>query len=165
MIERRFQSDEQRAEQVDAGLRLSEEWLRRVIDASPTAMVMINAAGLMELVNAQAEAVFGYSRDEMLGQPVEMLVPERFGAGHPSLRTLFFEDPQSRPMGAGRDLYAIRKDRSEFPVEIGLNPIETDNGTLVLSAIVDITDRKQRERRIEAALREKDVLLREFITA
>ena len=125
-------------------------------------MVMINPSGLMELVNAQAESVFGYSRDEMLGQPVEMLVPARFGAGHPSLRTMFFEDPQSRPMGAGRDLYAMRKDRSEFPVEIGLNPIETESGTLVLSAIVDITDRKQRERRIEAALREKDVLLREI---
>ena len=75
----------------------------------------------------------------MLGQPVEMLVPERFRARHPELRQTFFLDPQPRPMGAGRDLYGVRKDGSEFPVEIGLNPIETDEGTMVLSAIVDIT--------------------------
>ncbi|MEN3976358.1 histidine kinase dimerization/phosphoacceptor domain -containing protein [Emcibacter sp. SYSU 3D8] len=157
-----FQPDTGKHARTEAALRLSEKWLRRVIDASPTAMVMINPAGLMELVNAQAEIVFGYSRDEMLGQPVEMLVPERFGTAHPALRNMFFENPLSRPMGADRDLYAVRKDRSEFPVEIGLNPIETDSGTLVLSAIVDITDRKQRQGRIEAALREKDVLLREI---
>ena len=162
MVENSFQSGNAIPTQSDTALRLSEDWLRRVIDAAPTAMVMINPTGRIELVNAQAEIVFGYARDEMLGQPVEMLVPERFGAGHPSLRSLFFADPQSRPMGAGRDLYAMRKDRSEFPVEIGLNPIQTDGGTLVLSAIVDITDRKQREQRIEAALREKDVLLREI---
>ena len=80
------------------------------------------------MVNAQAERVFGYRRDEMLGQPIEMLVPERFRAPHPGLRGSFFADPKSRPMGAGRDLFALRKDGSEFPVEIGLNPIETERG-------------------------------------
>jgi PAS domain S-box-containing protein len=155
MIEDSFDSVVSKPTHAEAALRLSEEWLRRIIDAAPTAMVMINPDGRIELVNAQAEIVFGYTRGEMLGQPVEMLVPERFGAGHPALRSLFFADPLSRPMGAGRDLYAMRKDRSEFPVEIGLNPIETAAGTLVLSAIVNITDRKQREQRIQAALREK----------
>ncbi|MES2625709.1 MAG: histidine kinase dimerization/phosphoacceptor domain -containing protein [Pseudomonadota bacterium] len=148
--------------QIEIALRQSEERLRRVIDASPTAMVMINKDGLMEMVNTEAEKVFGYSRKEMLGQPVEMLIPDKFRSGHPSLRQMFYLDPQSRRMGAGRDLYALRKDLSEFPVEIGLNPIETEDGTLVLSAIVDITDRKQKEQRIEAALKEKDVLLREI---
>src|SRR5260221_153556 len=111
-------------------------------------MVMINAAGRIEMVNTQAERVFGYARTELLGQPVEMLVPERFRGHHPGLRGAFFADPRSRPMGAGRDLYGLRKDGSEFPVEIGLNPIETDEGPMVLSAIVDISGRKQLEERI-----------------
>src|SRR5207302_6290586 len=94
-----------------------------------------------------AERVFGYDRAEMLGQQVEMLVPTRFRHGHPGLRGAFFADPQSRPMGAGRDLYGLRKDGSEFPVEIGLNPIETEDGMMVLSAIVDISARKRLEER------------------
>src|SRR5438067_846350 len=125
-------------------------------------MVMINQNGSMEMVNAQAERVFGQHRDEMLGQSIEMLVPERFRQAHPGLRGAFFRDPLSRPMGAGRDLYALRKDGSEFPVEIGLNPIETEEGPMVLSAIVDISDRKHREEGIQAALREKDILLGEI---
>ncbi len=162
MAEANLPGDETKRTPIEIALRQSEERLRRVIDASPTAMVMINKDGLMEMVNAEAEKVFGYSRKEMLGQPVEMLIPDKFRPGHPNLRQMFYRDPQSRRVGAGRDLYALRKDRSEFPVEIGLNPIETEEGTLVLSAIVDITDRKHKEQRIEAALREKDVLLREI---
>jgi len=94
------------------------------------------------MVNTQAERVFGYSRAELAGQSVEMLVPERFRSHHPELRRTFLADPRPRPMGAGRDLYGLTKDGSEFPIEIGLNPIETDEGTMVLSAIVDITGRK-----------------------
>ena len=139
-----------------------EERFRQVVESAPNAMVMINRAGVIEMVNAQAEQVFGYVRAELLGQPVEMLVPERFRGRHPGMRASFFAAPSSRPMGAGRDLYALRKDGSEFPVEIGLNPIETDEGTMVLSAIVDISDRKQKEERIVQALREKDVLLGEI---
>ena len=139
-----------------------EERFRRVVEAAPNAMVMINEAGRIEMVNTQAERVFGYSRSELLGQPVEMLVPGRFRDHHPRLRDSFLADPHVRPMGAGRDLYALRKDGSEFPVEIGLNPIETEDGAMVLSAIVDISDRKQKEERIHAALREKDVLLGEI---
>jgi PAS domain S-box-containing protein len=139
-----------------------EERFRRVVESAPNAMVMINADGQIEMVNAQAERVFGYSREELLNQPVEMLVPKRFRQHHPDLRNSFFADPRSRPMGAGRDLYGLRKDGSEFPVEIGLNPIETDEGPMVLSAIVDISDRKQREESIQADLKEKDILLGEI---
>lgn len=141
--------------------RRSEERFRRVVEAAPNAMVMINGRGIIEMVNAQAELVFGYDRTELLGQPIEVLVPARFRPQHPALRGHFFSAPDSRPMGAGRDLYGLRKDGSEFPVEIGLNPIETDDGTMVLSAIVDISDRKQKEESIRQALREKDVLLSE----
>jgi PAS domain S-box-containing protein len=139
-----------------------EERFRLVVEAAPNAMVMIGAMGRIEMVNTQAERVFGYARAELLGQPVEMLVPERFRHRHPALRGAFFADPRSRPMGTGSDLYGLKKDGSEFPVEIGLNPIETDEGPMVLSAIVDISDRKQKEERIRAALKEKDVLLGEI---
>lgn len=88
-----------------------------------------------------------YARKELLGQPVEMLVPHRLRAAHPGLRRLFFDDPKSRPMGAGPDLFGVRKDGSEFPVEIGLNPIETDEGIMVLSSIVDLSARKRMEER------------------
>jgi PAS domain S-box-containing protein len=138
-----------------------EERFRLVVEAAPNAMVMINGAGRIEMVNAQAEQMFGYKRQEMLGQTVEVLVPARFRGHHPGLRGSFFSDPRARSMGAGRDLFALRKDGSEFPVEIGLNPIETEEGSMVLSAIVDISDRKQKEERIQLALKEKDMLLGE----
>jgi two-component system, LuxR family, sensor kinase FixL len=124
---------------------LAEQRFRLVVEAAPNAMVMVDRAGEIVMVNAQAERVFGYSRDELLGQLVEILVPDRFRGHHPGLRQAFFVDPRPRPMGAGRDLYGLKKDGSEFPIEIGLNPIETDGGSMVLSAIVDITERKAAE--------------------
>jgi len=130
----------------------SERRFRLVVEAAPNAMVMIDRAGKIAMVNTQAEQVFGYARTELVGQPVEMLVPERFRGHHPELRKTFFADPRPRPMGAGRDLYGLKKDGSEFPVEIGLNPIETGEGLMVLSAIVDITARKA----AELALRESE---------
>lgn len=162
MAEGSLPGDDTKRTQIEVALRQSEERLRRVIDASPTAMVMINKDGIMEMVNAEAEKVFGYDRKELLGQSVDMLIPHQFRSEHPHHLQMFYQNPQSTRVGTGRDLYALRKDRSEFPVEIGLNPIETEDGTLVLSAIVDITDRKNKEQRIEAALKEKDVLLREI---
>ncbi|EME70880.1 signal transduction histidine kinase [Paramagnetospirillum caucaseum] len=150
-----------RDKSADTALRKSEERFRRVVEAAPNAMVMINAAGVIEMVNAQAERMFGYSRQEMLGQSMEILVPERFRHAHPGLRATFTADPKSRPMGEGRDLNARRKDGSEFPVEIGLNPMDTEDGPMVLSAIVDISDRKHKEEKIRAALREKEILLGE----
>jgi len=148
--------------ELEHALRQSEERFRRVVEAAPNAMVMVSAAGQIEMVNAQAERMFGYDRAELLGAGVEMLVPLGFRGHHPGLRAAFFSDLQSRPMGAGRDLYALRKDGTEFPVEIGLNPLETEDGMMVLSSIVDISDRKQKEERIQMALKEKDILLREI---
>jgi two-component system sensor kinase FixL len=147
-----------RRQTVEQARREGEERFRRVVDAAPNAMVMVNMAGRIEMVNAQAVRVFGYSGSELLGQPVEILVPERFRFRHPDLRDAFYAEPRARPMGAGRDLYARRKDGTEFPVEIGLNPIETEEGTMVLSAIVDITERKRLEdQRQRAEKRVQDI--------
>jgi PAS domain S-box-containing protein len=128
-------------------LQKSEERFRLVVESAPNGIVMIGPTGLIEMVNAQTERMFGYTRNELLGKPIEMLVPERYRRNHPGLRKSFFAAPVSRPMGAGRDLYGLKKDGSEFAVEIGLNPIETDEGTMVLSAIVDISARKRLEER------------------
>jgi PAS domain S-box-containing protein len=128
----------------------TEERFRLVVESTPNAIVMVNAGGTIVLVNHQTEKFFGYRRDELVGQPVEILVPERFRAEHAGYRASYFASPSARPMGAGRDLYGRRKDGSEVPIEIGLAPIRTSEGLLVLSAIVDITERK----RAEAALRQ-----------
>jgi diguanylate cyclase (GGDEF)-like protein/PAS domain S-box-containing protein len=128
--------------------RQAEEKFRLTVEAAPNAMVMVTRDGKILLVNSQIETLFGYKRAELIGQSVEMLVPERFRSRHPGYRAGFCADPQPRPMGAGRDLYGRRKDGSEFPVEIGLNPIETPEGVMVLSAIVDITARKRLEPRL-----------------
>lgn len=126
-----------------------EDNFRLVVESAPSGMVMVNADGLIMLVNSFIEKMFGYSREELLQQQIEKLVPERFQRTHPHLRRLYLSDPQTRSMGAGRDLFARRKDGSEFPVEIGLNPIETPEGLMVLSSIVDITSRKNSEAELE----------------
>ncbi|PYS24868.1 MAG: hypothetical protein DMF72_03685 [Acidobacteria bacterium] len=126
----------------------SEDRFRQVIERAPNGMVMVDQKGRIALVNVQIEKSFGYARDELLGQPIEMLVPQRFHAHHLSYRDDFISNPTARPMGAGRDLYGLRKDGSEFPVEIGLNPLDTEQGTMVLGTIVDITERKQAEEKL-----------------
>jgi PAS domain S-box-containing protein len=129
----------------------AEKQFRQVIEGAPNGMVMVDGEGKIVLVNAQIEKSFGYTRDELLGQPIEMLVPERFRAHHPAYRDGFIAHPTARPMGSGRDLYGLRKDGSEFPVEIGLNPIETEQGMMVLGTIVDITERKRIEETLRAS--------------
>src|SRR5260370_37041840 len=118
------------------------------VESAPNGMVMIDRQGKIVMVNSHAMKMFGYVREELVGRSVEVVVPERFRGGHPEHGMGFSSSPRARPMGAGRDLCAVRKDGSEFPVEIGLNPIETEEGLLVLSAIVDISERKRAEEEI-----------------
>ena len=125
--------------------REKEQLLSAVIEGSPYAKVLVNTRGAIVLVNAQAEQMFGYTRLELLDASIDMLVPERFGRGQPILRSAFNDAPAARPVGAGRELYGRRKDASEFPIEIGLNPISTGGETFTLAAISDITERKRGE--------------------
>jgi PAS domain S-box-containing protein len=122
------------------------EHFRLALEAAPTGMLMMDEAGAIVLVNAQIEKLFGYARAELLGRPIEMLVPERFRVHHPGLRQGFFSAPRTRLMGAGRDLFGLRKDGSEMPVEIGLNPLHTSEGKFVLSSIVDLSLRQEIDR-------------------
>jgi PAS domain S-box-containing protein len=124
------------------------ERFRLIVESAPNAIVMANREGIIVLVNSQTEQLFGYTRDELIGQSVELLVPERVRSAHPSYRAGFFADPKTRAMGAGRDLYGVHKDGREIPVEIGLNPMVTEEGTFVLASIIDITARKQAEETI-----------------
>lgn len=138
-----------------------EERFQRVVEYAPSAMIMIDRGGQIVLVNAQTEQLFQYPRSALIGQTVEMLVPERLRGEHEHFRRGFFDVPQPRPMGAGRDLFGRRSDGSEFPVEIGLNPIETEEGMMVLASIVDITERQRAQQKLESALQEKTILLNE----
>ncbi len=115
------------------------------IDAIPDAVAIVDERGRIALVNAQTEALFGYSATELTGQPIELLIPERFRRNHPHHRKSFEENPRARPMGTGLDLYGLRKNRSEFPVEISLSPLKTRSSSMVIAAIRDVSERKERE--------------------
>jgi PAS domain S-box-containing protein len=128
----------------------AEARFRGLLEVAPDPIVIVAEHGLIQIVNRQTELVFGYSRDELIGQPVEVLVPERYRPTHVGDRSRYQADPNTRPMGIGLELFGRRKDGSEFPVEISLSPLRSEDETLIISIIRDITTRKQTETRLRA---------------
>jgi len=118
---------------------------RDLLELAPDAIVLIGRDGRISLVNSQVERMFGYQREELIGQPVETLIPERYRGGHAAHRADYHEEPRTRPMGSGLDLFARRRDGSEIPVEISLSPTSTDDGAFVITIIRDVTERKRAE--------------------
>jgi PAS domain S-box-containing protein len=152
----RLQAEVNAHEHAKQALLASETRFRGFIESSPDATVIVGADGRIVLVNSQTERVFGYLPAELLGQPLELLMADRYREGHAGHRRAFLGDPQGRPMGSGLELFGRRKDGKEFPVEISLSPVQTPEGTVVCAAIRDITLRKRLELEIvEAAEREQ----------
>lgn len=150
----------------EAALRTSEERFRAVVEAAPNAILVVDARGQIVLANPQAEQLFGYVDRELLAQGVEHLIPERLRTHHVRQRFSFSQQPSARPMGAGRDLYIRHRDGSEIPVEIGLNPFTTVEGTFVFVSVIDIRARRHAERQLqesEARLRELNATLEQRV--
>jgi len=140
---------------VRKNLERVSDTFRQLLEAAPDGIVVVNQQGVMVQVNSQTERLFGYKREELTGQPIEMLLPRPARQGHVNHRAEFFHEPKVRPMGAGLDLKGLRKNGGEFPVEISLSPIETDDGVQVIASVRDVSERKG----FELALRHKNVEL------
>jgi PAS domain S-box-containing protein len=132
----------------------TEEQFRFVVESVPNGIILVDDKGKIILANSAIEKVFGYSKEEIIGKSVDILVPDRFQNSHRQDREAYQRCPQKRAMGAGRDLHGRRKDGTEFPVEIGLNPVETESGTVIVGSIIDITQRRQAEAARENAEKE-----------
>ncbi len=140
----------------------AEDQFRLSFEALPNGMMIVNERGVIMMANAQIEQIFGYPRTELVGRTVDALLPERYRGGHGASRDAFFAHPTTRPMGLGRELFGLRRDGREVPVEIGLSPLRTRDGNFVLSSIVDITERTQAKTALQSSLHEKEVLLKEL---
>lgn len=141
------------------------EQLGLIVESALNAMILTDSEGKIVMANTPTELLFGYERTELIGKRIEMLVPQRMRKQHPHHRKQFYSHPKARPMGAGRDLYAVKKDGTEIPVEIGLNPVEKDGKRYVLASVIDITERKRNEKAIRLYARqieEKNKELEEF---
>ena len=133
-----------------------------LVESAPDGIVVVDSSGTMVIVNSETERLFGYSRGELVGQPIELLVPPRYHASHEHDRDAYMHHATLRPMGAGRFLTGLKKGGAEFPVEISLSPIMTAEGRMVMSIVRDITERRRAEEMIQASLREKEALLKEI---
>lgn len=140
---------------------LSNEQLRKVIEASPNGIIMVNDRGEIVLVNLQIEKLFGYTRENLVGKPIEILVPDSAKAIHPKQRESFFTNPSTRSMGAGRDLFGLKSDGSLIPIEIGLNPLDMQGEKFVLASVVDITERRKAEQALIGAKEELETRVSE----
>ena len=129
----------------------SSTFFRTMLESAPDAMIIVDAYGTIAVINNQTEVMFGYTEDELLGRPLEMLLPARARVRHREHRSRYRRNPSLRPMGTGLELQALRKDGSEFPVEISLSPVRSSMGEFVYSVIRDVTERKRLEDEIRAA--------------